>query len=309
MEIKWLQTQSGAARFFITLAVMVCCLCIFMFLGVISGMLLFHLGFNEVLGSASINNPQGVNILKVFQFFQSTGMFVIPPIIMYWLWGEKVSNSLKINTNPKIWGLLLVVFMIIAIIPLINIMAFYNEKMVLPSFLEGIEQWMAKTEESAKQLTTAFLSVNTIGAMFINLLIMAIIPAIGEELFFRGVMQDIFIRWSKNIHLGIFITAFFFSAFHLQFYGFLPRFVLGLIFGYLLVWSGSMWITITAHFINNAMAVLYYYFSQQYSFSNNIEQFGITPDTRIWSVVSAIVLFTALFTFYKISQKNQLKTR
>lgn len=308
MNIKWFHTQSGLAKFIFALTVMVCSLCIFMFLGMLVGLFIFNLNFNEILSYANVNNPQGVPILKLFQFFQSVGLFIVPPIVLYSIWGIKVKQGLKLNYNFNWVMLVMVLLIMVSIIPAINYMAYYNEKMVLPQFLHGLEQWMLKAEHDAKILTTAFLNVNTVDQLLINIVIMAAIPALGEEFFFRGVMQEIFIKWTKNIHVGILIAALFFSAVHLQFYGFFPRFMLGVMFGYILVWSGSLWLTIIAHFINNAMAVIYFYFSQKYTVSNAIDSFGFTPQTRVWALVSVLLVCGLLYYFKKQSLNLSYKS-
>jgi len=98
--------------------------------------------------------------------------------------------------------------------------------------------------------------------LLINLLMIAILPAIGEELIFRGCFQNIFTRWTGNYHWGIWLAAILFSAIHMQFYGFIPRMLLGAMFGYMLVWGRSMWLPILAHLVNNGGAVITAYVLQ-----------------------------------------------
>src|SRR5690606_9694418 len=100
-------------------------------------------------------------------------------------------------------------------------------------------------------------------ALAINLLMIAIIPAIGEELLFRGGIQNIFYKWFKNPHIAIWAAAILFSAIHVQFYGFIPRMLLWALFGYLLVWGKSIWYPIIGHFINNGSAVVTAFIYQQ----------------------------------------------
>ncbi len=138
-----------------------------------------------------------------------------------------------------------------------------NSRLVLPGFLMNMEQKMKMMEEEAAQLTKLFLESRSSGVLTINFLIIAILPAIGEEFLFRGVIQRLLGEWTKNIHVGIFLAAFIFSFIHFQFYGFVPRLLLGLYFGYLMFWSGSIWVPVTAHLVNNGMAVIYYHFAEQ----------------------------------------------
>src|SRR5690606_2422366 len=117
--------------------------------------------------------------------------------------------------------------------------------------------WMKVQELQMEKITEKILQVTSFSGLLLNLLVIAIIPAIGEELLFRGCLQPVFHRWTKNIHIAIWITAIIFSAIHVQFYGFIPRMLMGAVFGYMLYWGRSIWLPIIAHFINNATAVIY----------------------------------------------------
>jgi membrane protease YdiL (CAAX protease family) len=121
---------------------------------------------------------------------------------------------------------------------------------------------MRQAEDQAARLTESFLKMDTPGQFFFNIFMIGLLPAVGEELVFRGVIQKIFTQWSRNVHVGIWTSAFIFSAMHMQFYGFLPRMVLGGMLGYMLAWSGSLWLPIAGHFVNNAGAVVFMYLFQ-----------------------------------------------
>ena len=114
-------------------------------------------------------------------------------------------------------------------------------------------------------------------------MLIAILPALGEELFFRGIVQRIFISWTKNPLLGIIIGAFLFSFMHLQFYGFIPRFYLGIIFGLIYFWSGSIWLPILAHFLNNAAAVIILFIYGHETVGKDIDTIG-TQEGRLYSL-------------------------
>ena len=135
--------------------------------------------------------------------------------------------------------------------------------------------------------------------LFINLLMIAIIPAIGEEFFFRGLLQRIFSNWVRNTHWGIIISAFLFSAIHMQFYGFFPRFLLGAMFGYLFVWSGSLWLPVLAHFINNSLAVIAYYLVSIRVLDEKVVNIG--SSSYFMPITFICLLFTGLgiFQLYK----------
>jgi membrane protease YdiL (CAAX protease family) len=134
-----------------------------------------------------------------------------------------------------------------------------NSMMDFPAGLSGVEAWMTEKEQEADLMIKSLIAAGSFGIMLLNLFTLALMPAIAEEFLFRGVFQRIFTRLFRSGHLAIWLTAFIFSAIHLQFFGFLPRFVLGLVFGYLFFWSGTLWLPVTAHFVNNAFPVIFSY--------------------------------------------------
>jgi len=170
--------------------------------------------------------------------------------------------------------ILLAVAFIMLSLPFINGIAVWNEGLHLPSFLFPIESWMRQSEAEAMRMTEAFLIMDTPLDLLINLIIIAIIPAIGEELLFRGLIQKLFLKWNGKLHLSVWLTAFVFSAVHIQFLGFFPRLLLGAVLGYMLVWSGSLWLPIIAHFTNNAFAVLLTYFIRMDKINPSMENIG-----------------------------------
>ena len=186
-----------------------------------------------------------------------------------------------------------------AVIPFINWLANVNQALKLPGFLSGIEQWMIGTEDTAGKITKLFLTSGSVSIWLINLIIIAALPALGEEMLFRGIIQRYFINITKNHHAAVLITAMLFSLFHLQFYGFLPRLVLGAILGYLMVWSGNLWIPVIAHFFNNALGVTVYFLLPNVANSNKIDDFGASSSTRIFALISLIILIFLLWIIKK----------
>jgi len=130
------------------------------------------------------------------------------------------------------------------------------------------------------------------------LLIMAILPAIGEEFLFRGFLMRYFSSFVKNIHLNIIIVSIIFSALHLQFYGFLPRMALGILLGYLFYWSGSIWLPIVVHFANNAMTVIVYYLAEVGKINIDAEDFGNINNNYLL-IINIIILGLGFYWFEK----------
>ena len=249
------------------------------------------------------NNPDSIRILKYFQVVQSIGVFIIPPFILGWLFNGDIAQYLSLNKNINFASVLLVLVLSFAASPFINLIGDLNENMRLPDWLSGLENWMKNTEEKAAELTEIFLKVETTGGLMFNIFMIAFLPAIGEELLFRGVIQRIFTNWTRNFHWGIWISAILFSALHMQFYGFIPRMFLGVLFGYLLVWSGSIWLPIVAHFINNGIAVIAMYMIDKGLLSSDIEDIGTTSDSYYMAAVSFLLIVVFML---MIKRQNKL---
>jgi len=277
----------------------------FMLFSLVAAIPLF--GLDSVMGMPAINDlsdPENIHLLKYFQVIQSIGLFIVPPIILGWLFKGNIVKYLYLHTKVNAASVLLVTLLVIFALPLINFTGQWNNEMQFPEWLRGLEQWMKNAEENATQLTEAFLNVETIGGLIFNLFMIAFLPAIGEELLFRGVIQRIFTRMTKNYHWGIWISAILFSALHIQFYGFVPRMLLGVLFGYLLIWSGSMWLPIVAHFVNNAFAVIAIYLVDKNIVTPKVENIGSSPDEFVAIGFSLVVVVLLMWLIKKENRKN-----
>ncbi len=252
---------------------------------------------------ASISGGSGssIEIIKLLQLFISTGMFVVPALFFAKLESKNWTEYLKLRGFPIIL-ILITVLIMFSSGPVLELSAQINKSMKLPGFLEGLEQWMLSKELEMAEMTKQLLKMNSAGVLAFNLLMLAVIPAIGEELIFRGCLQKIFAKWTGNRHVAIWVTAIIFSAIHVQFYGFLPRMLLGALFGYLLVWGGTIWIPILAHFMNNAVAVITAYIYQRQGVSlEKLDQ----PDPVAFYVyiISFMACGALLWLFYTTSLK------
>lgn len=249
--------------------------------------------------SAAANTSESINFLKYFQVVQSIGLFVVPPFILAHLYHENVGEYLQINRSTKPNSYFFAAISLLFVIPFINFLGAINSQMSFPESLAGLENWMRTMEDAAELMVEKFMNVETIPGLMFNLFMIAILPALGEELMFRGVIQRILTNWTKNYHWGIWITAFLFSAMHMQFYGFLPRMALGAMFGYLLVWTGTMWVPILAHFVNNAMGVLGYYFIGKGVISKEVEEWGTGTEQLPLAIFSIAIVGFLLFLIYR----------
>jgi len=301
MERKAFNDDFPVAQLGMTILVALTSVFTFTLLALLFAVPLFGVSSGNLFDLTNLSNPKNIPILKYIQIIQSTSLFIIPPIILGKIFIGNSTEYLHINRLPKINQMALVFLIMIVSLPVINLIAELNSMIKFPQFMSSIENYMQKAEKDAEAITEAFLRITTIKGLCINLLMIGVIPAIGEEFLFRGVLQRIFSNWTKSTHWGIIISALIFSAIHMQFYGFFPRFLLGALFGYLLVWSGSLWLPILAHFVNNALAVIAYYLVSIKIIDEKVVNIG--SSTYILPI-SFLCLFLTGLGIYKLYQSR-----
>lgn len=245
----------------------------------------FDVGLAEL---GDLDAYRSVQALKLVQAFNTTGTFLLPALLLRRLFRRPSLFSLRFGNVSALTGIQ-VVLLVLLLMPFIGWLAAFNEGLHLPESLRAIEEILRQTEERAATITKAFLDMHTYGELAINILLIALLAAVAEEVFFRGAMQSLLLRQSRNPHAAIWITAVLFSAFHFQFYGFLPRMLLGAMFGYLVFYSGSLWYAILAHFINNATSVLLYFLLLQGTIDPSWEEFGQRPVDALPAIVCGIL--------------------
>jgi hypothetical protein len=247
---------------------------------------------DDLAALSDYTNPQTVFALKYFQIINQLGVFIIPAIIFVILTDDNFRRYLNLDRGLKKFSIIFG-FMVVAVsLPFINWLVQVNSAIHLPSFLSRIEEWMRHSEESAQRLTDAFLATGSMAGFIVNLVMIAGLAAIGEELIFRGILVKLFRDWTKNVHLGVIIPAILFSALHLQFYGFFGRIVLGIILGYLFIWSGSLWVPILVHFLNNTMAVVISFLDQRGVIRADLESFGASDNIMVIAGSLLLMIFT-----------------
>lgn len=276
--------------------------------GIISKLLIL-IGFScffAVLGSMiwvliTHGNLVDIGSLKLMQLIQSIGVFVLPPFVLAYLCSNNTTEFLHFDRQINLLVILFVVLFMILIVPFINLLGDLNQRLVLPKALAGLESMMKAYESQATQLTEKLLNVHNLPALFFNIFLIAIIPALGEELFFRGAIQGV-LQQKINAKAAIWITAIVFSAIHFQFYGFVPRMLLGAFLGYLLVWSGNLWLSIAAHFTNNVLAIIFYYMKTNGYKIFDIDTIG-TGDTLWIGCLSGLFAVFGFYFFMRYFQK------
>ncbi|GAA4851604.1 hypothetical protein GCM10023331_40230 [Algivirga pacifica] len=191
---------------------------------------------------------------------------------------------------------------ILLAIPTIGWFVYLNQQMALPEAFKELELYMKDMEVRLAETTLFLLGFQSIYQFILGLLVVAVLAGILEEFVFRGILQNMFLKQWGNAHMAIWISAIVFSAIHMQFYGFLPRMLLGALFGYLYWWSGNLYVPMFAHFVNNAYTLVSAYVGQQFFETNLEEEMLSVQAPSFWFILISTPLFIgALYSFYRVS--------
>lgn len=188
--------------------------------------------------------------------FQDVLVFIAPALATMAICYFKPLRVMGLTTAPSWRAIVAVVMVCMVSLPAMNWIVDWNEGVKLPRSLAALEQAMRAMEDAAQAVTTDMLSGIGVGKLLANLVIVAFMAGLSEEIFFRGALLKILLSNHSRIHLCIWVAAIVFSAMHMQFYGFVPRMLLGAWFGYLLWWTRSLWVPIIAHALNNSIVVV-----------------------------------------------------
>lgn len=273
-------------------------------IALVSSKALFRVDFianPELLNNFS--DPAAIAALKYVQAISAIGLFIFPAWFFCRAINREPIDYLKLDRKINIREVLVALAIMICITPFISWLVYVNEKIQLPASMYELETTLKQTEALAARITEAFLNVSTFGGLISNLIVVALIAAVGEEFFFRGVLQTFIRNISGNAHFAVIFAAIVFSAFHAQFYGFLPRFVLGAVLGYAFLFTGNLWISILIHFTNNALAVVFSY--QPFAHALPAElQTDYTFEAWYVNAVSALITLALLLLLRKITLKR-----
>lgn len=268
------------------------------FVSSILALLVLYFMYGEFMNSGWLltTDPKFVSVNRVMISLQQVGLFLAPALFLALGEGKKTTVFYGFK-QPKTTMVLLITGIMAVSMPVLEFSMQLNQKMILPEFLKGLEHWMKTQEDAAMETTEALLKMDNISTYLLNIALIAVLPAVSEELMFRGAIQRSLGRMFNNPHVAIWVAAFVFSAIHIQFYGFLPRFLLGAGFGYIYLWTKSLWYSIFAHFLNNAYAVTAAWYMQK----NNIPLSESDKTTHFqWYgyIISAILTFL-IFKYFK----------
>lgn len=264
--------------------------------------------FVAVISSIVMSGHESAARTRIVAILTDVIMFIIPALGTAVVITRMPADFLLISKAPKNNQILLTLATIIAAIPAMNIIVAWNASINLPESMVVIEDWMKTSETLAQQRTMELIGGTGVSSFVIAVLIIAVLAAFSEEIFFRGTLQRLLATSGLSTHVAVWATAFIFSAIHFQFFGFFPRLLLGAFFGYIVVWSGNLWLGVIAHFFNNFLAVYAMTIGKDTTFSEYappaLEE-SLTPTAICIAAVSvtvtAILIYVIRKNFSRIS--------
>lgn len=302
----WLQFLSPWGKLFLLIGLILIFTIITAFGGLFIGEFWLDVGLMNL--AQIISHPvseEAINFTRFYQFLNQLGVFILPVLLYSFLISNKLSENLHLNKKPKGQSVVLSVALIFIVLPFLNYLTQWNMNINFPESLAGIENWMHEKEELAGMLTEAMLKGTSIYVLMANIIVVGLMAALGEELMFRGALLSIFEDIFKNEHAAVIITSIIFSAIHFQFFGFFPRLLMGLILGYLMVFTKNLWVPIIMHFINNSASVILYYLNNTDVTTTKSETFG-SSDSYLIILGSLIVTLVVLGVIKYIEQSKEL---
>ena len=252
--------------------------CIFILLSVITSVIV------TLLVSHMANDVAAMRISIVIQDLL---IFITPAVVTAIFMTRLPARFLDIESAPGIRPLLIAVITLLAALPLLNCIVAWNEGIHFPENLAGLETKLRALENNANNAIETFFVSTSPMALILSILIVGLLAGISEELFFRGALQKLLLLRNINPHIAIWLTAFIFIAIHFQFFGFIPRMILGAYFGYLVWWTRCLWIPIIVHAVNNSLVVVSKWIESRSGQDMAIETIGADP---FGSTSSMIVL-------------------
>ena len=255
-----------------------------------------------MIAGADIMEP---HFLLAFQGITQLLTFLLPAVLFAWLFSDNARSFLQLDFSSSKWLLALVgMLILVCLLPFSDWLTKVNDNWHWSGNWSALEERLRQQSEQSEQMIEGLLSLDGIGHLLLNLLVIALIPAVSEEMLFRGVLQQWFGRWLKNPHICILLTATIFSLAHGEIFAFLPRFMLGTVLGYLFYCSKSILVNMAVHFINNATIVVIYYFYMHGLIEQNIADDLNAP---YYIVLIGVAVAVALFWIFFIKKQRREK--
>lgn len=278
---------------------------------VIGGYILANIGTLIALALMTIIGYENIianrSALLVVQFFTQVVVFILPAYIYLKVQKKPIIETLDLNKKSSLRSFIYGVGLLLLSLPVVDLLNKVNQNMVLPQSWATLEAFLKTMESQALLMTETMLNTTSMFGLFNVIVVMALMPALSEEILFRAIIQKAFCRALKNPHIAIIVTSIIFSAIHFQFYGFLPRFFIGLILGYTYFYTRNLWIPIMIHFLNNATSVvLYFLWNRGLINVNPLTDTSISPG-YMTVLFALLAIGVVMYELYKREQKQTLQ--
>ncbi len=248
---------------------------------------------------------QTARVLRIAAVIQSLLQIILPSLVTALMISRYPARFLEIDRVPRASMTLLSIALLVVSMPAFNSIIQWNASLHLPDFMQGVEQWMRQAEDRSAATIRIMQGGTSVGDLILNILIIGVMAGLGEELLFRGTIQRMLTTSGMNPHVAIWIVAVLFSAIHMQFFGFVPRMLLGALFGYLLYWSGSLWLPAIVHAANNIIYVVFQWIALRHNMpAGNIDEIGTRPGEYIYIIASVMVSALFLWRIHSLSANS-----
>lgn len=278
--------------------------CIFIFCSVITSVIVSLL-INKMTG-AGHDMARADAAMRISIVLQDILVFILPAVATAVIMTRLPARFLDIDNAPRLSPLLLAVTTLLAAFPLLNCIVAWNENIHLPAQYSQLETQLRALEDAAGSTFDSILSSSSVFSLILSILIVGVLAGLSEELFFRGALQKLLMLTRMNPHVAVWLAAFIFSAVHFQFFGFVPRMILGAYFGYLVWWTRCLWIPVIVHAVNNSIVVVSKWIEGRSGQECSIDSIGADPFTSTTSLV-AISLSVVLTAFLLVTLKKEAK--
>ena len=243
-----------------------------------------------------------VTASKIVQAISVIGLFMVPAFVLpkYLFHIDPVKYN-GLNRRSPFFLLIVTAFILVSFIPFLEWVTDLNMNMKFPAFMQGVYDWMKSTEDNSDKVIGQMLLMKTPAALIINILLIAVLPAVAEELYFRGYLQRTIYYWLGRRHVAVILTAFIFSFIHFQFFGFFTRMALGVVLGYIYLWSGNLRLSMFFHFLNNLYPIVISYEMQRSGQHFDINQAATYPVAV--TILSLVLGCGLMYVFYRYANR------
>jgi membrane protease YdiL (CAAX protease family) len=297
-----LYSYSPLVQIIISLAIIVGVGIFLMVVLLIPGFIIFHADVSILVSPSGEISRGDLSFLRYMVIVQDISIFIVPALIIMKLIRPENQEGPGNFKLPGLIDFTLVVILAFSLIPLTDFTGRLNAGLHLPEWMSGLERWVIRKENETDDLIGLLIVSDNIRTLLMNIAMIALLPAIGEEMIFRGIFQKILYRLFRSGHASVWFTAIIFSAIHFQFLGFIPRLILGLVFGYLFLWSGTLWLPVLAHFVNNAIPVVGTYI---HVFDNTAQPQALPDWNQALSLLFPVLICAGIMLYFKYNNRNK----